>query len=95
MTLISHYITSGSVRGSCGHRHRTEAAAQACCERDQAGIRHAYPSTFPTQAYSDRVVIAVHEDGSETCPVREREDEERDAEYVAHEARLLAERKNR
>mgnify|MGYP001580242713 FL=1 len=98
MTLnspIAYYTTSGSVRGSCGHHHRTEAAAQACVERDQAGIRRAYPSTFPTRSYSDRVVVAVHRDGGETRPIEEREDAEQDAAYAAHEARLRYEREQR
>jgi len=63
MTLIRYYTTSGFVRGSCGHKHRTEKAAEACLARDQAGIRRAYPSTFPIRAYSDRAVVAVHEYG--------------------------------
>lgn len=94
MSLISYYTTSGPVRGSCGHHHRTEAAAQACCDRDAAAIRRTYPSTFPTRVYSDRVVIAIHADGSETCPAHDREDDDMEAEYRAHAERMRAERES-
>jgi len=57
-TVIA-YTTTGSVRGSCGHVHRTFEAAEACIDRDAASIRAAYPSTFPTQAYSDRRVVEI------------------------------------
>ena len=57
------YICKGSVRGECGHKHRTVEAAVACCARDQKAIRRAYPSTYPTNAYSDRSVF--RSDGSD------------------------------
>jgi len=50
------YEAVGEVRGSCGHRHRTAKAADRCCENDQRAIEIAYPSTYPTRAYSDRRV---------------------------------------
>ncbi len=49
----------GAVRGSCGIRHRSLSAAQACCERDAAGIRSVYTSTYPTRAYSDRRPVGL------------------------------------
>lgn len=52
MTTI--YTTKGNVRGECGHEHRTEAAAQACLERDQRGCAS-------QGGYSDRVVEAIPE----------------------------------
>lgn len=50
------YTTEGSVRGCCGHKHRSIATAKRCIDNDQAGCA--------TQGgYSDRYVI--HYDGSE------------------------------
>lgn len=49
----------GSVRGSCGIRHRSLAAARRCCERDAGGVRSAYPSTYPTRSYSDRSPVGL------------------------------------
>ena len=37
MTTI--YYAAGSVRGECGHAHRTLAGADGCCERDHRGCR--------------------------------------------------------
>jgi len=51
---VMKWTCEGSVRGSCGINHRSHDAAMKCCERDHASIRRAYPSTFPTRAYSDR-----------------------------------------
>jgi hypothetical protein len=49
------YTTIGSVRGSCGHAHRTIATAKACADADQrACSRHG--------GYSDRSIC--HSDGS-------------------------------
>lgn len=33
------YTTEGSVRGTCGHTHRTIEAAYACAARDRAGCK--------------------------------------------------------
>ncbi len=44
------YTTSGSVRGCCGHRHRTLGAAVACLRRDQDGCAS-------QGGYSDRDII--------------------------------------
>jgi len=46
-----YYIASGSVRGSCGHKHSTAGEAWKCCHRDgtQCG-------QLGGGAYSDRVV---------------------------------------
>ena len=68
---MSAYEARGSVRGSCGHRHRTIAAAQACADRDQRGVRRCYPGTFPTFAYSDRYVVRL--DGEPLSGAEERE----------------------
>lgn len=37
MAEVVGYTTQGSVRGSCGHVHRTERAAEACAARDERG----------------------------------------------------------
>jgi hypothetical protein len=50
------YEAWGPVRGSCGHKHRTIRGALRCVEADQKAIKKAYPSTYPTNAYSDRSV---------------------------------------
>jgi len=50
----NYWIATGSVRGSCGHRHKTERSARKCAVKDAKGISRRYPSTFPTRAYSDR-----------------------------------------
>ena len=50
------YSTYGSVRGSCGHRHTTEAAALQCLERDQRGCSR-------QGGYSDRHIVEVDERG--------------------------------
>ena len=44
--------TRGSVRGDCGHHHRTVAAAEACLEQDRRGCAS-------QGGYSDREVYAV------------------------------------
>ena len=50
------YTTIGSVRGCCGHKHKTYEAAQACMHADQAGCaRHG--------GYSDRQVVSSDDDG--------------------------------
>lgn len=50
------YTTTGSVRGCCGHKHRSIVTAKRCIDNDQAGCA--------TQGgYSDRHVVRY--DGSE------------------------------
>lgn len=39
--------------------HRSREAAETCCKRDAASVRAAYPSTYPTRAYSDRAPVVV------------------------------------
>lgn len=56
--ITIYYIARGSVRGSCGHKHRTLSAANACCQQDQ---RDCYG--LGGGSYSDRSVWAV-EDGN-------------------------------
>ena len=45
-----YYQAEGSVRGNCGHHHRTVVAAQRCVSRDQDGCAS-------QGGYSDRRVI--------------------------------------
>jgi hypothetical protein len=53
------YTTRGSVRGCCGHKHRTIDAAHSCLERDQNACKK-------QGGYSDRYI--EHCDGKElTC----------------------------
>lgn len=46
------YTTTGPVRGSCGHRHRTPEAARACLDADIRDCKRA-------GGYSDRVLRAI------------------------------------
>lgn len=55
---MRHYYATGSVRGDCGHRHRTVDAAVRCVERDRAACRR-----IGGGCYSDRDRI-VGSDGS-------------------------------
>jgi len=50
------YTTYGSVRGCCGHRHRTIRAAVLCAANDQE-------SCHDQGGYSDREVVLVGDDG--------------------------------
>lgn len=59
------WTCEGSVRGSCGIQHRSYEAAQKCCERDQTKVRSAYPSQFPTRAYSDRAPVPVDDEAKQ------------------------------
>lgn len=67
------FTCKGSSRGGCGHTHRSLETAQQCCDRDQAAIRAAYPSTFPTRAYSDRVPVALDDEAMEKLDEMRRE----------------------
>ena len=56
------YTATGEVRGSCGHQHRTSAAAWRCVEVDRAGCKE-------QGGYSDRYTqrsdgAFVDEDGN-------------------------------
>lgn len=53
---MTTYTTHGSVRGCCGHRHKTVEAAEACITRDGNGCRRA-------GGYTDRVVAEIDCDG--------------------------------
>lgn len=48
------YIAYGPVRGSCGHLHRTEEAAERCADADQRACR-----SQGRTSYSDRYVMPV------------------------------------
>ena len=52
--MTTTYTTSGSVRGGCGHAHRTVEAAVRCLARDQASCHRCGGG-----AYSDREVIGL------------------------------------
>lgn len=56
------YTCEGSVCGTCGVVHRSLKAAQDCCDKHHKAIRHEYPSTFPTRAYSDRVPVGLDDE---------------------------------
>jgi hypothetical protein len=48
-----------NVTGECPHRHRTPEAAQRCVARADRAIKRGHG----TNAYSDRIVIEVADDG--------------------------------
>lgn len=48
----TYFSAQGSIRGACGHRHRTLAAANACCRSDHRGCG-------AQGGYSDRRVVTV------------------------------------
>ena len=50
------YTTKGSVRGCCGHKHRTIDAAVKCLKADQSGCAS-------QRGYSDRAIVRT--DGEE------------------------------
>lgn len=50
----AHYTTHGSVRGGCGHKHRTIEAAGKCQQSDQAGCKS-------QGGYSDRSVVLIRD----------------------------------
>jgi hypothetical protein len=58
------YTTRGSVRGCCGHKHRSIETAQKCVMADEAGCRR-------QGGYSDRSV--VRSDGEEMTRAEEQE----------------------
>jgi len=49
------FSTYGSVRGCCGHRHKSRAAAEKCLANDQAGCKS-------QGGYSDREIVLVGDD---------------------------------
>ena len=52
---LRYWTCRGDVRGECPTYHRTEAAAQACCDRDHAGCKR----QCGPDAYSDRAPVYV------------------------------------
>jgi len=66
MTMTT-YTTRGSVRGSCGHQHKTMAAALSCLMADQSGCR-------THGGYSDRY-IRVIDDAGERSMTRDEHDD--------------------
>lgn len=61
--MTQHYEAIGSVRGSCGHHHRSVRTAQDCAERDQSGCAS-------QGGYSDRHAHLI-EDGVDQGRVEE------------------------
>jgi len=57
---VSHYASIGSVRGDCGHKHRSPRTAMSCTARDQRACRQ-----LPGRCYSDRSTYLVLTDGTQ------------------------------
>lgn len=53
--MNTYYTTTGSVRGNCGHRHRSVVAAEQCRQSDANGCGM-------QGGYSDRRIVAVEDD---------------------------------
>ena len=53
--MTTTYTTFGSVRGGCGHRHKTLESARRCLDKDQSGCGS-------QGGYSDREVVLVGDD---------------------------------
>ena len=49
-----YWVASGSVRGSCSHRHKSEATAQRCAGRDMRDC-----VGLGGGAYSDRSAVEI------------------------------------
>jgi len=58
--MTTYYRTTGSVRGDCGHRHRTLSGAIRCLRRDQSGCAG-------QGGYSDRRIVEIDDDGEENA----------------------------
>lgn len=56
--MTTYYTTSGSVRGDCGHHHRTLSGADRCLQRDMDGCAS-------QGGYSDRRIVAIDGEGCE------------------------------
>lgn len=69
------YAAEGSVRGNCGHKHRTIEGAAACADRDQRAC-----ASQGAGCYSDRIVVRT--DGMPLTDAEEQAIEDR-AEYLA------------
>jgi hypothetical protein len=54
--MMTRYSVYGSVRGNCGHKHRTIEAAHACFMRDAASCQR-------VGGYSDRWSLRTYVDG--------------------------------
>lgn len=64
MSKVIGYVASGSVRGDCGHLHKTPEAAEQCRAKDARGCTALSKHSGYTHCYSDRSVYAVLHDGT-------------------------------
>jgi hypothetical protein len=48
--MTTYWTCIGEVRGECGVKHRTEQAAQKCCDRDNRDCKRGHGP----RSYSDR-----------------------------------------
>lgn len=65
--MKTYYITKGRVRGCCGHKHKSIAAAARCVKSDNSGCKS-------QGGYSDRTIRAI-ENGEERLLTPEEHDE--------------------
>ena len=63
---MNYYTTKGSVRGGCGHKHRTLLSAHRCARRDQSGCTY-------MGGYSDRRIVHVLDGEEQELTDSERE----------------------
>jgi len=69
---MTTYTTHGSVRGGCGHQHRTMAAAVRCLQSDQEGCRQ-------QRGYSDRSVRVIEGDYQMVARVADDSDDDNES----------------
>lgn len=59
--MMVYYYTTGPVRGSCGHKHRSERTSRDCIRKDDRAVKRGHGPS----AYSDRAVRKVTRDGDD------------------------------
>lgn len=77
--MATTYEAVGGVRGSCGHKHRTIAAAEMCRRRDSNAC-----ASLGGGAYSDREVRRVDGEPLSDAEMRQLEDAELGMRLRAH-----------
>lgn len=86
--MITWWTCEGSVRGSCGTRHRTEEAAARHCRDDDRMVKRGHGRT----AYSDRVPVEHTAPSAENDEARLLTAQEKVAEADGYAAAARAER---
>ena len=81
---MTYFTSIGSVRGSCGHKHKSEDAAEACIAADQRACarqggysdrvaverRPRFDAHPFVHAHDGRYVVAARDGARDTAPLR-------------------------